>query len=136
MHLVIWFRPYHYPNGLAQVELIGKLLSSITLMWFVSLLECQSPFFNNFEAFVEKFNATFGESNKEHTSTTSPFTKDHTQLMCMDLRLGNEHVTSHGMNLHSWINFNSNYLTKWRIYVYPAKSHKIEPIHYTSCLMW
>jgi hypothetical protein len=70
-------------------------------MWFISLLECQSPFLNDFEAFVEKFNATFRESNKEHTSTTKPFTKDHTQLMCMDLSLGNEHVTSHGMNLHS-----------------------------------
>jgi hypothetical protein len=27
-------------------------------------------------------------------------------LMCMDLSLGKEHATFHGMNLHSWINFN------------------------------
>jgi hypothetical protein len=82
-------------------------------MWFVSLLECQSPFFNNFEAFVEKLNA-FGESNKEHTSTTSLLHQgSHPMLwMCMDLSLGNEHVTSHGMNLHSLINLNLNYLAK------------------------
>jgi hypothetical protein len=32
------------------------------------LLEQDSPLFNDFETFIEEFNATFGDSNKEHTS--------------------------------------------------------------------
>ncbi len=67
--LVIQFHPHGYPIGLAQVEFIGTLLSSIAFVWFALLLEHQSPLFDNFEAFIEKFNATFGDSNKKHSLT-------------------------------------------------------------------
>jgi len=40
----------------------------MTLIWFTPLLKHQSPLFNSFEAFIEEFNATFGESDKECTS--------------------------------------------------------------------
>jgi hypothetical protein len=32
------------------------------------LLEQESPLFNDFETFIEEFNATFGDSNKKHMS--------------------------------------------------------------------
>jgi hypothetical protein len=51
-----------------KVGFIGTLLLGTTLAWFTPLLEHQSPLFNNFKTFIEKFNATFGNSNKEHTS--------------------------------------------------------------------
>jgi hypothetical protein len=39
-------------------------------MWFVPLLEHYPPLLNDFETCFEKFNAIFGDSYKEHTSTT------------------------------------------------------------------
>jgi hypothetical protein len=38
----------------------------MTLAWFAFLLEHQSPLFNDFEMFLEKFNAIVGDSDKEH----------------------------------------------------------------------
>jgi hypothetical protein len=38
-------------------------------MQFMLLLKHQSPLLNNFEAINENFSATFGDLNKEHTST-------------------------------------------------------------------
>jgi hypothetical protein len=35
--------------------------------WFAPLLEHKSPLLNDFETLFEKFNVTFGHSNKEHT---------------------------------------------------------------------
>jgi hypothetical protein len=40
----------------------------MALVWFAPMLEHQSPLFDYFETFFEKFNATFGDSNKERTS--------------------------------------------------------------------
>jgi hypothetical protein len=67
VHLVIQFHPHWYPIGLTQVGLIGILLSSMAFAWFAPLLEHKSPLFNDFETLFEKFNVTFGHSNKEHT---------------------------------------------------------------------
>jgi hypothetical protein len=39
----------------------------MTLPWFTPLLEHQSPLLNDFEMFFEEFDATFGNSDKEHT---------------------------------------------------------------------
>jgi hypothetical protein len=61
-------RFHWYPTNLAQVRFIGTLLSSTTLAWFTPLLKHQSPLFNDFEAFLEKFNATFGNFDKTCTS--------------------------------------------------------------------
>jgi hypothetical protein len=37
----------------------------MALAWFTLLLEHRSPLLNDFEVFPEKFNATFGDSNKK-----------------------------------------------------------------------
>jgi hypothetical protein len=42
-------------------------LLGTTLGWFAHLLEHQSPLSNNFEVFLKKFNATFGDLGKERT---------------------------------------------------------------------
>jgi hypothetical protein len=64
MCLAIWLHPHRYPISPTQVGLSSTLLSSMALVWFAPLLEHQSLFFNIFEMFLEKFNATFGDSNK------------------------------------------------------------------------
>jgi hypothetical protein len=79
VHLVIWLHPNQYPTSPTQVGLVGILLSSMAFFWFAPLFEHQSPLFNNFEAFFEKFNATFGDLDKKHTSNIKirSFIKDH-----------------------------------------------------------
>jgi hypothetical protein len=69
MHLVIQLHLHQYLTSPTQVELIGTLLSSTTFTWFAPFLEHQSPILNNFEGFLEEFNATFGDSDKEFTSS-------------------------------------------------------------------
>ncbi len=66
--LVIQLHLHQYPIGPTQVEFISILLSSMALTWFTPLLEHQSPLFNDFEMLFEKFNATFGNLDKECTS--------------------------------------------------------------------
>jgi len=65
VHLVIRLHPHWYPTNLVQVGFIGTLLSSMTLAWFAPSLEHQSSMCNDFETFLEKFNATFGNLDKE-----------------------------------------------------------------------
>jgi hypothetical protein len=68
--LVIRLQPRRYPDGAAQVELVGTLLSGTALAWFAPLLEGQSPLLDDFESFVQEFSATFGDTDKERTSAT------------------------------------------------------------------
>jgi hypothetical protein len=42
----------------------GTLLSSMALVWFTPLLKHQSLLFNDFETFIDEFNATFGDFDK------------------------------------------------------------------------
>jgi hypothetical protein len=65
MCLVIRFHLHQYPTNPTQVGLIGILLSGMALAWFAPLMEHQSPLLNDFQVFFEKFNATFGDSNKK-----------------------------------------------------------------------
>jgi hypothetical protein len=69
VRLVIQLHPHQYPIGPTQVGLIGTLLSITTLVWFTPLLEHQSPLLNDFDGFLEEFNPTFRDSDKEHTFT-------------------------------------------------------------------
>jgi hypothetical protein len=39
----------------------------MALVWFAPLLKHQSPLLNDFEEFIEEFNATFGDFNKKCT---------------------------------------------------------------------
>jgi hypothetical protein len=48
---------------------IGIQLALLKLDLVAPLLEHQSPLLNNFETFFKKFNATFGDLNKEHMSS-------------------------------------------------------------------
>jgi len=85
MHLVIRLHLHWYPIGLVKVGLIGTLLSGTTFVWFAVLLEHQSPLFNGFEMFFEKFDAT--EIRTKNASLTSKydffFVKDHIQIWYM-----------------------------------------------------
>ncbi len=47
----------------------STLMSSKALALFAPLLEHQSPLLNNFETFLEKLNATFGDLDKECMSS-------------------------------------------------------------------
>jgi hypothetical protein len=69
MHLVILLHPHRYPTGPTLVGFVSTLSSGATLAWFVLLLEHQSPLFNDFEMFLEIFDATFGDSDKECMSS-------------------------------------------------------------------
>ncbi len=68
MHLIIWLHLHRYATGPVQVGFTCTLLSNTALSWFAPLLEHQSPLFNDFEMFIEKFDGTFGDSDKKHTS--------------------------------------------------------------------
>jgi hypothetical protein len=51
--------------GSIKVGFIGTLLLGTTIAWFAPLLEHQSPLLNDFEMFLEEFNATFGDLDKK-----------------------------------------------------------------------
>ncbi len=103
IRLVIQFHLHWYPIGPTQVEFIGTLLSNIAFAWFAPLLEHQSPLFNNFEAFLEEFNATFRDSYKKCTFNIKYdfFVKEHIQLWHMHRSLNNWLVIFHGVKQHS-----------------------------------
>ena len=64
MHLVIHMHPTWYPTDLAQVLLIGTLLTRTTLAWFLLLLEKLSCLVEDFEGFTKVINR-FKGCNKE-----------------------------------------------------------------------
>jgi hypothetical protein len=70
MRLIIQLHPHQYPTNLIQFGFISTLLSSMVLVWFAHLWEHHSPLFNNFKTFLEEFNATFGDLDKERMSST------------------------------------------------------------------
>jgi hypothetical protein len=53
-----------------QIGFLDIMLPGMALALSTSLLECQSPLFNDFETFFEKLNAMFRNLDKERTSTT------------------------------------------------------------------
>jgi hypothetical protein len=72
-------------------------------MWFMYLLEHQSPLLNDFETFAKEFCATFGNSNKDNTSTSKldHFAKDFAQQLCMHSNSYTWHAIFRGMKPHS-----------------------------------
>jgi retrotransposon gag protein len=68
--LIIQLHPQRYPNGIAQVGLIGTLLSKAALAWFAPLVETDSPLLADFKAFLKEFEATFGDSERARTAAT------------------------------------------------------------------
>ncbi len=72
-------------------------------MWFMPLLERQSPLLNNFETFIEEFCAIFGNSNKDNTSISKldHFAKDFAQQLCIHSNSNTWHAIFCGMKPHS-----------------------------------
>ena len=66
----LYLRLYHsrYPDGFTQVAFIGTLLSGNARSWFAPLLEKDSPILYNLEAFLERFTAAFGDSDRERVA--------------------------------------------------------------------
>ena len=54
--------PNRYPTDASRVGLVGTLLSGTALAWFAPLLEKRSSLLENFDAFIEEFKASFGDS--------------------------------------------------------------------------
>ena len=70
VRLVIQMHPMRYPIDASRVELVGSLLSGITLSWFAPLLETNSPLLHNFEEFVKEFKACFGDTYGQERQST------------------------------------------------------------------
>lgn len=62
--LFILMQPFHYSTPASQVGLVGTIFSGTTLAWFSPLLERNSPLLYNFNGFMTKFAACFGEVDK------------------------------------------------------------------------
>ena len=65
VRLYLRLYPFRYPDGFTQVAFIGTLLSGNARSWFAPLLEKDSPILYNLEAFMERFTAAFGDSDRE-----------------------------------------------------------------------
>ncbi len=66
-----------YLDDRTQVGFIGTFLSNMTLTWFATFLERQSPFLNNFETIIDEFGASFGNINKKHIAVSKLWTFFH-----------------------------------------------------------
>ena len=65
VRLYLRLYPSRYPDEFTQVAFIGTLLSGNARSWFAPLLEKNSPILYNLEAFMERFTAAFGDSDRE-----------------------------------------------------------------------
>ena len=55
--------PNRYPVDATRVGLVGTLLTGTALAWFALLLEKKSPKLDNFDAFINEFQASCGDTN-------------------------------------------------------------------------
>jgi hypothetical protein len=60
--------PRRYFDDTTCVGFIETLLIGIATAWFVPILETSSPLLQDFNAFMAKFEAVFGDSDKARTS--------------------------------------------------------------------
>ena len=68
VRLVIHMHPNRYPTDTARVGLVGTLLTGTTLAWFAPLLEKKSPLLQDFEGFINEFQANFGDTDSVRTA--------------------------------------------------------------------
>jgi hypothetical protein len=61
--------PRHYFDDTTRVRFVGTLLTGTTAAWFAPILETSSPLLQDFNAFMAKFEAMFGDTDKARTST-------------------------------------------------------------------
>ena len=68
VRLVIKLHPSRYPTYVSRVGLVGTLLIGTALSWFAPLLERHSPLLEDFEGFVNEFQANFGNTDRIRTA--------------------------------------------------------------------
>ena len=68
VRLVIKLHPSRYPTDVSRVGLVGTLLTGTALSWFAPLLERHSPLLEDFEGFVNEFQANFGDTDSMRTA--------------------------------------------------------------------
>ena len=61
--LIIHKNPNQYPTVATRVGLVGTLLTRTALAWFAPLLEKKSPILDNFDTFINEFQASFGDTD-------------------------------------------------------------------------
>ncbi len=68
VRLIMQVHPRHYFDDTTRVGFIGTLLTGIVAAWFAPILETSSLLLQDFNAFMAKFKAVFGDSDKARTS--------------------------------------------------------------------
>jgi ribosomal protein L29 len=68
VRLIIHMHPNRFPSDAAQVGLVGTLLTGTALAWFAPLLEKKSPILENFDTFINEFQASFGDTDSVRTA--------------------------------------------------------------------
>jgi hypothetical protein len=65
--LIIQLHPRCYLDDTICVGFVGTLLTGTAAAWFAPILETSSPLLQDFDAFMVKFEAVFGDSDKART---------------------------------------------------------------------
>jgi hypothetical protein len=68
VRLIMQLHPRRYSNDTTRVGFIGTLLTGTATAWFAPILETSSPLLQDFNAFMAKFEAVFGDNDKARTS--------------------------------------------------------------------
>ena len=68
IRLIIRLQPQRYASDFSRVGLVGTLLSGPAQAWFAPLIETSSPLLEDFTAFMEELEATFGETDRRRTA--------------------------------------------------------------------
>ncbi len=66
--LIMQLHPRRYFDDTIRVGFVGTLLTGTAVAWFAPILETSSPLLQDFNAFMAKFEAVFGDSDKARTS--------------------------------------------------------------------
>jgi hypothetical protein len=69
VRVIMQLHPRRYLDDTTRVGFVGTLLTGTAAAWFTPILETSSPLLQDFNAFMAKFEAVFGDSDKARTST-------------------------------------------------------------------
>jgi hypothetical protein len=67
VRLIIQLHPRHYLDDTTCIRFVKTLLTGTAAAWFAPILETSSPLLQDFNAFMAKFEAVFGDSDKART---------------------------------------------------------------------
>jgi hypothetical protein len=67
VRLIIQLHPRRYSDDTTGIGFVGTLFAGIAAAWLAPILEISSPFLQDFDAFMAKFEAVFGDSDKART---------------------------------------------------------------------